>query len=80
MALTFLALIGTALAFWAWFTETMRCALGQLAAWTLLTPVYGIVFGFLLTGERPVGWTVTGMALVLAAMWSVIRSPEAAAG
>lgn len=45
-ALGFLALIGTALAFWAWFTETMRCPLGRVAAWTFLTPVFGVVLGW----------------------------------
>jgi len=75
LALAFLALVGTALAFWAWFTETLRCPLGQLAAWTFLTPVFGIAFGLVLTGERPVGWTAAGMVLVLASLWAVVRSP-----
>ncbi|MGE3836095.1 MAG: DMT family transporter [Acidimicrobiia bacterium] len=79
LSLAFLALIGTALAFWAWFTETMRCPLGHLAAWTFLTPVFGIAFGLLLTGERPGGWTAAGMMLVLASLWAVVRSPQAAA-
>jgi probable blue pigment (indigoidine) exporter len=75
LALAFLALVGTALAFWAWFTETLRCPLGQLAAWTFLTPVFGIAFALVLTGERPVGWTAAGMMLVLASLWAVVRSP-----
>lgn len=76
VALAFLALIGTALAFWAWFTETMRCPLGQLAAWTFLTPVFGIAFGLVLADERPSSWTAAGMALVLASLWTVVRSPQ----
>jgi probable blue pigment (indigoidine) exporter len=79
LALAFLALIGTALAFWAWFTETMRCPLGELAAWTFLTPVFGIALGLVLTGERPGGWTAAGMVLVLASLWTVVRAPHAAA-
>jgi probable blue pigment (indigoidine) exporter len=75
LALAFLALVGTALAFWAWFTETLRCPLGQLAAWTFLTPVFGIAFGLVLTSERPAGWAVAGMVLVLASLWAVVRSP-----
>ena len=78
LALMFLALIGTALAFWAWFTETMRCPLGQLAAWTLLTPVFGIAFGIALTSERPDGWTAAGMVLVLVSLWTAARSQRAA--
>ena len=79
LALAFLALVGTALAFWAWFTETMRCPLGQLAAWTFLTPVFGVAFGLVLTGERPAGWTAAGMMLVLASLWTVVRTPPAVA-
>jgi probable blue pigment (indigoidine) exporter len=79
LALAFLALVGTALAFWAWFTETMRCPLGQLAAWTFLTPVFGVAFGLVLTGERPAGWTAAGMLLVLASLWTIVRTPQAAA-
>lgn len=72
-SLAFLALIGTALSFWAWFVETLRCPLGPLAAWTFLVPVFGIAFGVLLTGERPTGWAVFGLAIVLASLWIVQR-------
>lgn len=75
LSLLYLGLIGSALAFWAWFTETLRSPLGQLAAWTFLTPVFGIAFGLLLTGERPGGWTAVGLALVLASLWVMVRSP-----
>jgi len=72
-SLAFLALVGTALAFWAWFTETLRRPLGTLAAWTFLTPVFGMAFGLVLTGERPAGWTAAGLALVLVSLWMVLR-------
>lgn len=78
LSLAFLALVGSALAFWAWFTETLRCPLGQLAAWTFLTPVFGITFGLLLTGERPGGWIAAGLVLVLGSLWAVVRAPAAA--
>lgn len=79
LSLAFLALIGTALAFWAWFTEVMRCPLGQLAAWTFLTPLFGIGFGVLLTSEYPGRWAAAGMVLILASLWTVVRSPAPAA-
>lgn len=78
LLLAFLALVGSALAFWAWFTETLRSPLGQLAAWTFMAPVFGILFGLVLAGERPGGWTGAGMVLVLASLWTVVRSQSPA--
>ena len=75
LALAFLSLVGTALAFWAWFTETLRCPLGPLAAWTFLTPVFGVAFGVVLTSEYPGWWAAAGIALVLASLWTSVRSP-----
>lgn len=75
LSLAFLSLVGSAWAFWAWFTESLRSPLGQLAAWTFLTPVFGVAFGLLLTDERPGRWTVAGMILVLLSLWIVVRSP-----
>jgi probable blue pigment (indigoidine) exporter len=75
LSLSFLALVGTALAFWAWFTETLRCPLSRLAAWTFLTPLFGVGFGALLTREYPGIWVATGMVLVLASLWTTVRSP-----
>ena len=66
VALLFLGLPGTALAFLWWFTEVRRAPLGVLTAWTLLVPVFGVVAGALLLGERPEGWVPTGgLALAL---------------
>ena len=77
LVLAFLSLVGTALAFWAWFVETLRSPLGQLAAWTFLTPVFGIAFGALLTSEYPDGWATAGIALVLVSLWIAVRSARA---
>ncbi len=73
LVLAFLALIGTALAFWAWFTETLRSPLARLAAWSFLTPLFGVAFAFLAGADTPAGWTATGLALVLAALWVMVR-------
>ena len=78
LALAFLSLVGTALAFWAWFTEALRCPLGQLAAWTFLTPVFGVAFGVILTSEYPGRWAAAGIVLVLASLWASVRSPTEA--
>jgi drug/metabolite transporter (DMT)-like permease len=75
LVLGFLALIGTAVAFLAWFTEVRRSPLGQVAAWTFFVPVFGVAFGLLIVGERPRGWTLVGLSLVLVSMWVVIHAP-----
>ena len=68
-----LAVVGTAWSFAVWFEEAQRCRLSLLTAWTFLTPVFGMAFGVLLLGERPTGWTLAGLALVLASLWWVLR-------
>ena len=72
-----LGLVGTAWTFVVWFREAQRCKLGVLAAWTFLTPVFGMAFGVVLLGERPGGWTLAGLALVLVALWFALRPPRA---
>lgn len=67
-ALAFLGLVGTAAAFLAWFVEAQRCALASLTTWTFLVPVFGLLLGIAVLGERPDGWTVSGIALVLLSM------------
>ncbi len=76
-ALSFLAIIGTAAAFVAWFEEVQRSELGPLAAWTFLVPVFGIGFGALLLRERPGYWTLSGMGLVLVSLWFVLGGSAA---
>jgi drug/metabolite transporter (DMT)-like permease len=79
LSLGFLALVGTALAFWVWFVETLRSPLAPLAAWTFLTPVFGVVFSVLAGDQPPEGWTAAGLALVLVSLWVVLRPPAPAA-
>lgn len=76
VVLAVLGLVGTAWTFVVWFREAQRCELGVLAAWTFLTPVFGIAFGVVLLGERPAGWTLAGLALVLVALWFVLRPQQ----
>ena len=71
--LGFLAILGTAVAFVAWFAETQRASLTQLAAWTFLVPVFGIVLAAVVLGEQPAGWTAASVALVLVSLWFVIH-------
>lgn len=78
LVLAFLAVVGTALAFLAWFQEVQRCALGPLAAWTFLTPIFGAAFGLILTDERPGAWAAAGIAVVLLSLWTVMRASRGA--
>jgi len=68
-SLLFLALVGTAAAFVAWFTEAQHSRLDDLTAWTFLVPVAGILLAAVVLGEHPMGWTLAGLAVVLTAMW-----------
>ena len=76
-ALLFVSLIGTAAAFVAWFAEAKRSRFDALTAWTFLVPVVGIVLAAAVLGERPTGWTLLGLVVVLAAMWIVVRPKRA---
>lgn len=78
-ALLFISLIGTAAAFVVWFTEAKRSRLDALTAWTFLVPVVGMVLAAVVLGERPAGWTLLGLGVVLVALWIVVR-PRPAAG
>jgi probable blue pigment (indigoidine) exporter len=71
--LLFMSVIGTAAAYVAWFTEAQKCRLDQLTAWTFLAPVTGIVLAATVLGERPTGWTLSGLAIVLFALAITLR-------
>lgn len=77
-SLLFIALVGTAAAFVAWFTEAQRSRLDALTAWTFLVPVIGIVLAAVVLGERPTGWTLLGLVVVLLALWIVVRPKQGA--
>ncbi|PZS11822.1 MAG: EamA family transporter [Pseudonocardiales bacterium] len=79
--LAFLGLVATAAASVAWFVETQRCALASLTAWMFLVPVFGLLLGVVVLAERPAGWTLVGLALVLLSMGvALIRTTPTAAG
>lgn len=71
-ALLFLALVGSAATYLIWFSELRRASLVRLSAWTLLTPVFGVVFGWLLLGDGLTGQQGLGVGLVLVALPIVV--------
>lgn len=66
--LAFLGLVATAATTLAWFVETQRCALSSLTPWMFLVPVFGLVIGIAVLGERPNLLTLAGIVLVLLSM------------
>lgn len=66
--LVFLGVVATAATTLAWFVETQRCPLSALTPWMFLVPIFGLLIGFVVLGERPGVWTLTGIVLVLVSM------------
>lgn len=69
LVLGFLGLVATAATTLAWFVEAQRSALSSLTVWMFLIPVFGLLAGVVVLGERPGVWTWLGIALVLVSMW-----------
>lgn len=78
--LAFLGLVATAATTLAWFVETQRHPLSSLTPWMLLAPVFGLLIGVVVLGERPDVWTVTGIVLVLLSMRITLSEHGAAGG
>lgn len=72
LVLSFLSLVATAASTVAWFVETHRCSLSALTAWLFLVPLFGLLLGVIVLGERPAGWTLLGVVLILASMWTAL--------
>ncbi|MFI8411241.1 EamA family transporter [Paeniglutamicibacter gangotriensis] len=72
IVLGFLGVVATAATTLAWFVEAQRSALSSLTVWMLLIPVFGLVIGIVVLGERPSAWTAAGLGLVMVAMWMAL--------
>ena len=68
--------IAFVLCYWAWFKIVSRASAIVSALGTLLIPVIGVVSSMLVLGERPSWQEFTAMALVLAAIATVIIPPR----
>ena len=69
LVLAFLGLVATAATTLAWFVEVQRSQLSSLTMWMFLVPVFGLLIGIVMLGERPTAWTGAGIILVLGGMW-----------
>jgi probable blue pigment (indigoidine) exporter len=68
-----LGVLGTAIPFVLWFQETIRAPLVSVAAWTFLVPIFAVLVGTVLLGERLSNWSAAGLALVLASLWLALH-------
>lgn len=75
-----LALAGTALPFYLWFSLLRSSSLSRANTFSFLTPVFGLAIGVGLFGER-LGWPeLAGIGLVLVGIWQIGRSQDHAPG
>lgn len=75
-----LALAGTALPFYLWFSLLQRSSLSRANTFSFLTPVFGLAIGVGLFGEQ-LGWPeLAGIGLVLVGIWQIGRSRDHARG
>jgi drug/metabolite transporter (DMT)-like permease len=64
-AIAYLAMAGTVLAFFLYFTLLKTWSVMSLAFISVFTPAIALVLGFVFLDERPSQWTVGGSALIL---------------
>jgi len=72
--------IAFAFAHWAWIKIATSVPVSVFSIGMLLIPVVGVVCGMLFLGERPAWAEYAALALVLAALLTVLRPARAAAG
>jgi len=60
-----LALFGSALVYWLWFSVLETVALNRAVAFSFLVPVFGLAIGAMFFGERLSGIQFSGIALAI---------------
>ncbi|MEL7475857.1 MAG: EamA family transporter, partial [Cyanobacteria bacterium J06555_12] len=59
------ALFVIVLSQFAWFASLRKLDSTTVAKWTVLSPVFGIVYAFLINGERPTVTQVIAFAIIM---------------
>jgi drug/metabolite transporter (DMT)-like permease len=77
---TYNVVIAFAFAHWAWIKIATSVPVSVFSISMLLIPVVGVLCGMLFLGERSAWTEYTALALVLAALLTVLRPARAAAG
>jgi drug/metabolite transporter (DMT)-like permease len=69
----YLALIGSALAFTAYAWLLQNAPLSRVATYAYVNPVVAIALGWLILDEAVTGITIAGAAVIVLAVWVVVR-------
>lgn len=73
-----LSLLGTALAYWLWFSALEKTALSQANAFSFLVPILGLTMGLIFYGESLSSLQITGIALSIFGVALVARNGTSA--
>lgn len=76
-ALAYQVLVVSGVAFSLWIWLLSRYPAGPLAVLGLCTPVFGVLFGWLLRGEPLTVWLLLGCALLVFGLYLVVQPSEA---
>jgi drug/metabolite transporter (DMT)-like permease len=71
-------IVAFVLCHWAWYKIVSRASAGVSGLGTLMIPVIGVLSSMLVLGERPGAYEYAALALVLAALATVLVSPRKA--
>ena len=68
LAMLYIVVPATALAWWLWMFALSRLSAGRAGIASLLTPVLGVLFAWVWLGEQPGKAEMTGLGLILCAL------------
>jgi len=71
----YLTVVGTVVAYVLYYEGVARIGVGRASSFTLAVPVVGVALTVVFLGERPSLLALLGGALVLAALWIILRAP-----
>ena len=78
-AVLYLAIIGSVVAFLAYFSLLKTWSVTSLSFISVFIPVVALVLGFVFLDERPTLWTAAGSALILAGVTLALTRPRPSA-
>jgi drug/metabolite transporter (DMT)-like permease len=73
LALIYLVVFGSILAFTAYVTSLNTLPIKIVMTYTYVNPVIALLLGWAILGEQITWWMIGGMGLVLLGVWGVFR-------